>query len=505
LKNFLEFVDRMEHEGGVGVVTAVVLIVLTLLFAAPNRKARIRPAIYLLLAHLAIFGISRLFDGDSSARRILDLAANFFLLASIGRGLFVLLTGVVFRHAADRFPQIFLDILHALIYIGAFVYILREGGADPISLVTGSALLTAIIGLSLRDTLGNLFAGLALQAQRPFDVGDWIQWDDEVEHTGKVVEINWRATRVLTLDAVEISIPHSTLGQASIMNYTKPARWTRRSIRFHAPADVPPQTVRKLVLEAVAGSFGVLDDPAPSVVTHDFVDSGVQYWLRFFTADFGERDRVDGEVRDRIWYAFHRAGVAMPAPQRHIAMEDVSRQGKELKRQDQVAARKAVLHGVDFLAELEDATLEHLAEMSRIALYAPGELILRTGEPGDEMFILRDGEVAILIEGPDRKTVEIGRLGPGQFFGEMSLLAGEPRSATVRATRPCELLVIGKDAFGRILQESPTLAERVSQIVTHRNMTSQRVKQNEQATEPRDSEEESVARLLKRIKKFFSI
>jgi small-conductance mechanosensitive channel/CRP-like cAMP-binding protein len=502
---FQELLAEMGHQGIVGLIAALVPIIVTLLLAPPSRKHRIRPAIYLLLVHLALFGIGRLFESDSSARRFLDLSANFFLLASIGRGLFVLLTGVLFRTAADRFPQIFLDILHALIYICAFLYILSEGGADPVSLVTGSALLTAIIGLSLRDTLGNLFAGLALQAQRPFDVGDWIQWDDVLEHTGKVVEINWRATRVLTLDSIEISIPHSTLGQALIMNYTKPARWSRRSIHFNAPFDVPTHTVRKLVLEAVAGSFGVLSEPPPTVVTNDFGDSGVKYWLRFFTADFDQRDRIDGEVRDRIWYAFRRAGVTMPPPQRGVALEDVSRQGKELQRQDQAAARKTVLLGVDFLAELEGATLEHLAEMSRTALYAPGELILRAGEPGDEMFILRHGEVAILIDGPDRKTVEIARLGPGQFFGEMSLLAGEPRSATVQAASPCELLVIGKDAFGRILQESPTLAERVSQIVTHRNMTSLRVKQNEQAAESKTSEEESVARLLNRIKKFFSI
>ena len=505
MSNFQEFVGHLGHQGIAGLITALVPIIVTLLFAPPSRKSRIRPAVYLLLVHLVLFGIGRLFESETSGRRILDLASNFFLLASIGRGLFVLFTGVLFRAAADRFPQIFLDILHALIYIAAFLYILSEGGADPVSLVTGSALLTAIIGLSLRDTLGNLFAGLALQAQRPFDVGDWIQWDDVLEHTGKVVEINWRATRVLTLDAIEISVPHSTLGQALIMNYTKPTRWSRRSIRFNAPFEVPTRTVQKLVLDAVAGSFGVLDDPPPSVVTQDFVDSGVQYWLRFFTADFDQRDRVDGEVRDRIWYAFSRAGVPMPPPQRGIALEDVSRQGKELKLQEQAAARKAVLHGVDFLSELEGATLEHLAEMSRTALYAPGELILRTGEPGDEMFIIRHGETAILIEGPDRKMVEVARLGPGQFFGEMSLLAGEPRSATVQATSPCELLVIGKAAFGRILMESPTLAERVSQIVTHRNMTSQRVKQNDPAAETKASEEESVARLLKSIKKFFSI
>src|SRR5262249_59228050 len=130
-------------------------------------------------------------------------------------------------------PRISLDIVHVLIFVAVLLATLSAAGAEPGSLLTGSAVLTAVIGLSLRDTLGNLFAGVAIQAQRPFEVGDWIQFDDKPAHIGEVVEINWRVTKVITLDAVEIVVPNAPLGQANIVNYSRPRRWARRGISVH--------------------------------------------------------------------------------------------------------------------------------------------------------------------------------------------------------------------------------------------------------------------------------
>lgn len=497
------FVARLAQADETALITALVLLVVTALVVPPPRKRRLRASVYLFLVHLVLAGLFQLFKGQTSSR-LLDLASDFFLLSSIGRTLFILFTQGVFRRACDRLSRIFLDMLHGVIYLSAFLYVLGEAGVEPGSLVTGSAVLTGIIGLSMRDTLGNLFAGLALQAQRPFEVDDWIQWDDKPAHIGLVLEINWRATRVLTLDAVEITIPHGALGQGMIKNYTKPKRWSRRSIYFHAPLDVPTRTVQQVVLSAIAGSFGVQEEPPPSVVTLAFDERGVQYWLRFFTAEFGKRDGVDGEVRDRIWYALRRAGINVPAPRLAINVADVSPETRAREQQEQVAVRVNALRCVDFFALLSPECLERLAGLTRTVLYAPGEVILRQGEPGDELFLVRQGEVAVVLEKPGVEAVEVARMGANQFFGEMSLLTGEPRTATVKATRPCELLVVGKWAFGRILEETPALVEQVSEIVARRKATLQ-VKQSEQAAGERIPEEEPGARLLKRIKEFFSI
>jgi small-conductance mechanosensitive channel len=258
------------------------------------------------------------------ASRPIELVGLFFLLSVYGRTLFMLFTQSGPARAVVNLPKIFLDIVHVVIFFAALMITLRAAGVDPASLLTGSAVLTAVIGLSLRDTLGNLFAGLAIQAQRPFEVGDWIQFDQQPSHIGQVTEINWRATTVVTLDAVEIVIPNATLGQGWIVNYTRPRKFSRRSVYVNAPYDVPPQRVQRIILDALPGSFGVLTDPPPSVVTNAFDERGVQYWVRFFTVEFDKRDRVDGGARDRIWYALERQGIAIPAPQRDVRMEDTS-------------------------------------------------------------------------------------------------------------------------------------------------------------------------------------
>src|SRR5262249_52675301 len=130
----------------------------------------------------------------------------------------------------------------------------------------------------------------------------------------KVLEINWRATKIVTLDEVELIIPNGTLGKAQINNFSKPTGLSRRSGDVHAPHHAPPQRVSQVILSAIADSWGVLKQPPPSVVTNAFDERGVQYWVRFFTTEFGRRDLVDGGVRDRIWYALQRNGIAIPPP-----------------------------------------------------------------------------------------------------------------------------------------------------------------------------------------------
>ena len=139
-------------------------------------------------------------------RKPLLFAATFFLLASIGRSLVLLLVDVLLeRRTARPAPKIFRDLSTGVTYLLVALVALRAVGVEPVSILTTSALLTAVVGLSLQDTLGNLVSGLALQMQRPFDVGDWIEMDSG--HAGRVTEVTWRATSITTVDRVEITCP----------------------------------------------------------------------------------------------------------------------------------------------------------------------------------------------------------------------------------------------------------------------------------------------------------
>jgi CRP-like cAMP-binding protein len=390
------------------------------------------------------------------------------------------------------------------VYAAVALFALREAGVEPGSLLTTSALLTAVIGLSLQETLGNVFAGLAIQAQAPFEVGDWIQFDGEAKHIGRVVEINWRATKVVTLDEVEVVVPNASLAKAPITNFTKPTAVSRRSAFVFAPYAVPPLEVHRVILEAIADAPGLVADPAPSVVTNAFGEYGVEYWVRFYTDQFHKRDRVDGGVRDRIWYALRRAGMDIPYPHRTLEVHQITEETSARDTRRRLAERVRALRCVDIFQVLSDDELQSLAELAEHRLYAPEEAIVHQGDETTELYVIERGEVVVSVQRPGAaQGTLVARLGAGKFFGEMALVTGDRRQATVRAGTACQLLSVGREAVQRIMEKAPDLAERISAVLAERQAE---LEERSAAPEAKEEREARVQRdLLERIRKFFAL
>ena len=463
-----ELFSKLQANAGKLAIAAGLLIAL-LLIALPRERRRqaIQPFVFLVLWGLA-FAIEAGFSGTGALEIVAGVIATLFLFTSIGRSCFLLVVAALRSALGLSLDKIFLDILMAIIYLAIGITVLSLGGVAPVELFQGSAIVTLIVGLSLQSTLGNICSGLAIQMQRPFEVGDWIQFDDKREHIGKVREINWRATTAVTLDDVEVIIPNSKLAELPLTNFTKPERWSRRSIYFTCPYSAPPKRVQNIVLEAIRGSWAVLEQPAPSVVTNAFTERGVEYWLRFWTVEFGKRDGVDGEVRDRIWYSLNRAGIAMPIASHEVRLRQVSHESEAESASQEAQSREKLLRAVPLFAGLPAESLVQLAQASRLAPFMANEAIIRQGDEGSELFVVQSGEVAVSVRGNSGQDAELQKLGPGAFFGEMSLLAGDRRAATVRSTTSCELLVIDKPALATVFESAPELVEVISQVVASR-------------------------------------
>jgi small-conductance mechanosensitive channel/CRP-like cAMP-binding protein len=484
----------------VGVAIAVALVALVrIALPAPLKRLARGPATFLVL-HFAARAPLLVLDSDSSNARLAELIGLVFLFASIGRSVvLIVLEGIVGRKRP--LPKIFRDIIQGVVYVALFFFALNRAGVEPGSILTTSALLTAAIALSLQETLGNLVAGLAIQMQRPFDVDDWIQFDGEAKHVGRVLEINWRATKVLTLDDVEIVVPNATLAKASVTNFTKPTPASRRSLYVQVPAYVDPAVVRATILGALPGAHGVLAEPAPSVVLNQFVDGNCEYWIRFHTELFGKRDGVDSAARERIWYALARANVAIAAPNRAIRLKEISADTEAAKAERAIAAREEVLAGVDLLRALTPTQRRRLAEASQIHLYGSSEVVVHQGDTTAEMFIVQSGKVAIERE-DGGKTTAMNSLGAGEFFGEMALMTGEARSATVRASEPATLIGIAQDAVKALLVDAPELAATLSRAMAERQAALAAARPT--STERVNVEERSSV-LLGRIRRFFAL
>lgn len=505
-KRWIELLVRggLTSFGGVGIGVALLLIIALRILLPKSERRSVRALVWLLLLHVGTVALRLALPAHADAQKPLGVAAFFFLLACLGRGSFLLIVDwLLGKRLVRPLSKIFRDIIQVVVYAAIALLTLRTMGVQPGSLLTTSALLTAVIGLSLQETLGNLFAGLSIQAQRPFEVGDWVQFDADAECIGRVTEINWRATKVLTDDMVEVIVPNGTLAKAPIRNYTQPTSVSRRTAIVQAAYEAPPQRVQDALCEAVRGASGVLETPAPNVILTSFADSGIEYRIRYFIDDFQRRTDIDSRVRARIWYAFQRAGLNIPFPIRDVRTTDAAATA-ELERAERLQERLSALRHVDFLDVLPENLLERLAVGSQMRLYAPDEEIIHQGAAGDELFIVLDGEARVLVAAADQQPAEVARLEPGKFFGEMSLLTGEARSATVRAGARCRLLVVGHEALRPLLRDAPELAERISRVLSKRRR--QLDERAESSPSPTDQPKASQDRvLLSRIKQLFSL
>lgn len=500
------WLDEISLSGGIGLVIALALILLLPVLLPKGQRHCVRMPIVLLALHVILLIWRGFVHDEARADGALRVASLFFLLASITRsGYLVVLHAIVMRTLGiAEVPRIMRDLVQALLFVGVALMTLNAAGVEPGSLLTTSALLTAVIGLSLQDTLGNLFAGLAIQAQRPFTVGDWIGFDDDETHIGRVIEINWRTVRVETLDKFEMTIPNSAIARTALRNYSRATRVARRRAYVSGPYDKPPERVMPELAQAVRDVTGVLSEPPPSVLIRDFTEVGVKYEVRYYINEFEHREVIAGLVRERLWYAMQRMGIDIPVPQRLVRMFDYTEERLQHEAEARVEQRDESLRRVDFLRALPKEARHVLAENASTRMYAPGELVIRKGDEGSELFIVRSGCVAVEI-GAGLSQKEVARLHVGQFFGEMSLMTGAKRTASVRAVEETELLVIDKLALRGVLEDAPDLAETISRILAERSQELEEEAASMSASDKKRTVERETTVLLDRIKRFFSL
>ncbi len=355
----------------------------------------------------------------------------------------------------DRVPEHFPNIVQDAIVIGLFLVVAT--GVMQEKFLTTSAVGAVVIGFALQDTLGNTFAGLAIQVEKPFRAGHWIK---VAGFEGVVTEITWRATRLRTRSGDTVILPNSILSKEPITNYSEPALPTRTFVEVGASYDVPPNDVKAVVLEAIRDAKLVLSTPPPEVVVADFAASAINYRVKFWVSDFALDDPARDQVRTCVYYAFRRAGIEIPYP---IQVTHRARPApKQAEGQEMAAEALASAALFQALSNEERAALASLA-VPRV--YGSGQTVVREGEAGDSMFVVSRGSVRVTV---GEAGAEVATIGPGGYIGEMSLLTGDPRTATVSAAGDCLLLEIGAADFRRLALTHPLVVEQVTAVVAER-------------------------------------
>jgi small-conductance mechanosensitive channel/CRP-like cAMP-binding protein len=486
-----------EAGGAFGLAAGILLVLLLVFLPSGRRAAFLRRPLQIYALYLVLVVLSFAATRMAAQTLWLRVAAIAAVLVVLSRASILFATETrIGRSVLPPVPRIIIDVVQGLMLAFVALLTLHAAGFEPTELLATSAILTAVLGLALQDTLGNLFSGLALQVGQHVEVGDWIELDQATQ-AGRVIEIGWRATKLVTLDEVEIIVPNGNIAKSVIRNHTRPSPIERRNVPFDAAYTVPPGRIRELVLPALAAVPRVLASPPPSLVTASFAESSIHYVLRYYTDDYRGSQVTDSLVRDRIWYALGRAGITMPYPHREIHVVRDSRTQRKEADAAAFAERVATLGRVPVLEVLSESSRARIAAMSREELFTQGEQIVRQGDPGQELYVIVDGEVAVQAD-----DVEIARLGPGGFFGEMSLLTGEPRAATVVALGDVRALAVDPAAIRPDVVGEPDVVARLGTVLAERQIALEVAIEQHRHT-PRAGLEERAGRLFERIRAFF--
>jgi small-conductance mechanosensitive channel/CRP-like cAMP-binding protein len=478
-------------------------LVLTLALA---RLARLRPSFRPLVgpfafSALALGAWALVLEGRLEASSWILLLILFPILIFFVRAIGMAFQAV-FRHRRGMAPPALLDsVIAVLLYgMGAAVVAHRWFGVELTLFLGTSAVVGAVVGLALQDALGNLFAGIALHTEAPFRVGDWVKVGDR---DGRVEQISWRATRLRTWDGDTLTVPNNEVARHAILNFSVPKAPHARLLTIGVSYHTPPNKVVSVLEGVLAQVQGLVPDPPPGVRVVHYDESAVRYEVRYWVAAYEDYRRIESEIHRLVWYHFRRHAIEIPFPSRNVYMHEARpAEGAE----SPTRRLEGALRGIDLFRPLSDEELRAAVGRFRPLHYSGGERIIEEGAPGDSFFLIDSGEVQVSkrMGGFPR---ELARLMEGQFFGEMALLTGEPRAATVVAASDVDLFVLDKSGFQDIIAANPEIAVDMSSILAERReaLTQAQGDVTHRFDNQDDNPAELKARILDRIRHYFGI
>jgi small-conductance mechanosensitive channel/CRP-like cAMP-binding protein len=398
-------------------------------------------------------------------------------------------------------PHFLREVVALFIFLIALLVVLNVGyhaERELKGVLAGSGIAAIILGFAGQNLFGGIIAGMSLQINRPYKVGDWLQVGDRF---AEVMEINWRSTRLCTNDDIYLDIPNNEIVRTTIVNLHYPTEVHAMRIRIGIDYNVPPNRVKDALARAAQSARNVLANPPVKVFLVDFADHAVTYEIKFYMGNHARINETNDAVRTNVWYELKRQRINIPFPIRTLHLE---RRVAQPLREGQEEAR-AILRGEPLFQCLSAAQIHSLVEQSDLDHFGRGERVIEEGTDGDSMFILLRGAAQVSVS-KNGNVIPVATLSSGDCFGEMSLLTGEKRSATVQAEADCYVMEIGKDVMAQIIRDSPDCLRQLSEILAQRRLETEGIVKG--AALPADQaakEKEYRATFLRRLKTFFEL
>src|SRR5438034_4712900 len=398
-------------------------------------------------------------------------------------------------------PHILRDMLAFLVFLVALLLVLSFGyhaETQLKGLLAGSGIIAIILGFAGQNLLGSIIAGIQLQISRPYKVGDWLQVK---ELFAEVMEINWRSTRLRTNDAIYLDIPNNEMVQHAIVNLSYPSRAHYMRLHIAAEYGAPPNRVKDALMRATIQVVGVEKNPPPQIFVSEYGESGIIYQIKFTMTTHAGYYEVRDAIYTNAWYEFRRRNITIPYPQRTLHLERRRPRTGDEEREE----ARDILRNEPLFQSLSDDQISNLVRDSHLEHFGRGERVIEEGAEGDSMFVLLRGSANVSVS-KNGSAIGVGSLHSGDCFGEMSLLTGERRTATVRAAADCYVLEISKPVMGEVIRQSPECLNQLSELLAKRKMETEGIieeahlAQNEAA-----KQSEYSATFLRRLRTFFEL
>lgn len=470
------------------------------------RLARRRPRLKSLLPALSLLALLLALGGLGGAA--LEKRLPWFwlvlllpLLVLTVRGTVLVFEELFRRGRGERPPALLESVVSVALYgVGLGFVAHRFFGIELTPFLATSAVVGAVVGLALQDTLSNLFAGISLHTDGPFRVGDWVHVG-EVE--GRVEEISWRAVRLRTWGGDGVTIPNNEVARRTVISFSQPSGPHSRVVQVGVSYAVPPNKVMAVLAEVLQQVPEVAAEPAPNVRLIGYRDSAMEYEARYWVRSYDDWRRAESEIYRLVWYHFRRHGIEIPFPIRTVHLHQA--QAPAVAEETAAERLERVLRSVDLFRPLSEDELRTALRNFRHQHYAAGERILGEGEPGDSFCIVDRGTVEVSKSLGGRPRV-LAQLGDGQFFGEMALLTGEARSASVTARTDVDLFTIDKAGFQQIVVANPRITVDISSILAaRRDALSQAEGEATQRFTGEGQAGDKQEHLLRRIRNYFGL
>lgn len=451
---------------------------------------------FALIAHdvLSIFSTEEMMldheDREHIAEFMIWLASAFLVIRLVD---IFILHGIVEQAMGSPPPRILSGLVALAIWILTLALALPiVFGQSTAGLLAASSVGLGVLGFSLSRVIADVFYSVALVFERPFDIGDWVMTADGQE--GQVKEVSWRTTTLVTINDTTIVIPNSKVGGDTLTNFNRPHVSFYRSLSFTLPFSVTAYRAERLLLSSIEEVPESASLPLKPVVSiKGLSNDGVEWALFFGVPDYATQWSIKTRIHRAILRNLFYADIDVAQRRMNVTMQRP--QSGNLDEETGWLRRFALFEG------LSDNERTWLAGQAREQLRFSGEPIVQQGEPGSSLFVVKEGVLDITIKGEDGTIREVGQIRAGHVFGEMSLLTGAPRGATVTPAVDTLVAEITKEDIEPLFRDHPELIEDIGAMLAERQSeTSARM----QRAAVKIKTDESGA-LVDRIRNFFRL